>query len=297
MDNDNKNINISPKKMWIGGGIIAVLIIVLGALYLNSRSEMKEYVEVMTEEKMALTLDYQNLAVDYDSLKTNNSQLNEKLELERERVSNLLEELKSVKATNALKIREMKKELATLRTVMRSFVGQIDSLNQRNEMLTQENKDMRSKVTKIEDSYKVLEKQKETLAAKVEIASKLETSNVKGNGLTSTDKTTDRVNRSAKLQVCFDILKNVSAPVGNKTIYLRISRPDGALLMHSINDKFKFEDTQLNFSASRVVEYGGEDVNVCIFYNVDEGELLAGEYVAEIFADGNMIGGTKFRLK
>ncbi len=297
MDNDNKNINISPKKMWIGGGIIAVLIIVLGALYLNSRSEMKEYVEVMTEEKMALTLDYQNLAVDYDSLKTNNSQLNEKLELERERVSNLLEELKSVKATNALKIREMKKELATLRTVMRSFVGQIDSLNQRNEMLTQENKDMRSKVTKIEDSYKVLEKQKETLAAKVEIASKLETSNVKGNGLTSNDKTTDRVNRSAKLQVCFDILKNVSAPVGNKTIYLRISRPDGALLMHSINDKFKFEDTQLNFSASRVVEYGGEDVNVCIFYNVDEGELLAGEYVAEIFADGNMIGGTKFRLK
>lgn len=297
MDNDNKNINISPKKMWIGGGIIAVLIIVLGALYLNSRSEMKEYVEVMTEEKMALTLDYQNLAVDYDSLKTNNSQLNEKLELERERVSNLLEELKSVKATNALKIREMKKELATLRTVMRSFVGQIDSLNQRNEMLTQENKDMRSKVTKIEDSYKVLEKQKETLAAKVEIASKLETSNVKGNGLTSNDKTTDRVNRSAKLQVCFDIIKNVSAPVGNKTIYLRISRPDGALLMHSINDKFKFEDTQLNFSASRVVEYGGEDVNVCIFYNVDEGELLVGEYVAEIFADGNMIGGTKFRLK
>lgn len=297
MKEEKQNINISSKTAWIVGSAIILIIIILGILYIHSRSKMNEFVEVMTEEKMALTLDYQNLAVDYDSLKTNNSMLNEKLEQERERVSNLLEELKTVKATNALKIRELKKELSTLRTVMKNFVVQIDSLNQRNEALTQENKDMRTKVTRIEDSYKVLEKQKETLAAKVEIASKLETANIKAGALTSGDRGTDRISRAAKLQVCFDILKNVSASVGKKDVFLRISRPDGALLMHSIDDKFKFEDSMINFSSKRNIEYGGEDINVCIFYNVDQGELLAGEYTAEIFADGNLIGTTRFKLK
>ncbi len=297
MDTSKQNINNPSKKLLIVGIAAIVIIVTLGFLYFQSRSEMKEVVQVMTEEKMDLTMEYQNLAIDYDSLKTNNQAINEKLELERERVSNLLEELKTVKATNALKIRELRKELSTLRTVMTSFIVQIDSLNRRNEELTQENKSMRTQVGKIQDSYKVLEKQKETLAAKVEIASKLETANMQGTGLMTNGKTTDRVNRAAKLRVCFDVLKNISAPVGEKLVYLRISRPDGALLMHSINDQFKYEDGMINFSAKRSIEYGGETTNVCIFYNVDEGELMAGEYRAEVFADGHMIGGMSFKLK
>ena len=297
MDTSKQNINNPSKKLLIVGIAAIVIIVTLGFLYFQSRSEMKEVVQVMTEEKMDLTMEYQNLAIDYDSLKTNNQAINEKLELERERVSNLLEELKTVKATNALKIRELRKELSTLRTVMTSFIVQIDSLNRRNEELTQENKSMRTQVGKIQDSYKVLEKQKETLAAKVEIASKLETANMQGTGLMTNGKTTDRVNRAAKLRVCFDLLKNISAPVGEKLVYLRISRPDGALLMHSINDQFKYEDGMINFSAKRSIEYGGETTNVCIFYNVDEGELMAGEYRAEVFADGHMIGGMSFKLK
>ncbi len=297
MNTTKQNINIQPKTLWITGISASILILVLGILYFQSKREMKEVVQVMTEEKMDLTMEYQNLALDYDSLKTNNQAINEKLELERERVSNLLEELKTVKATNALKIRELRKELATLRTVMTSFIVQIDSLNRRNEELTQENKSMRTQVNKIQDSYKVLEKQKETLAAKVEIASLLETANMKGTGLTSNGKPTERFNRSAKLRVCFDLLKNISTPVGEKQVYLRISRPDGALLTHSINDQFKYEDGLINFSAKRSVEYGGETINVCIFYDVDEGELMAGEYRAEVFADGNLIGGTTFKLK
>lgn len=297
MNTTKQNINIHPKTLWITAIAATILLIVLSILYFQSKREMKEVVQVMTEEKMNLTMEYQNLALDYDSLKTNNQVINDKLELERERVSNLLEELKTVKATNALKIRELRNELATLRTVMTSFIVQIDSLNRRNEELTQENKSMRTQVTKIQDSYKVLEKQKETLAAKVEIAAKLETSNMQGSGLTSNNKSTDRFNRSAKLRICFDLLKNISAPVGDKQIYLRISRPDGALLMHSVNDKFKYEDGMINYSAKRTVEYGGETINVCIFYDVDEGELMAGEYRAEVFADGHLIGGTSFKLK
>ncbi len=297
MNTTKQNINISQKKLWIITASVAALVIILVFLYFQSKSEMKEVVQVMTEEKMDLTMEYQNLAIDYDSLKTNNQAINEKLELERERVSNLLEELKTVKATNALKIRELRKELSTLRTVMTSFIVQIDSLNRRNEELTRENKTMRTEVNKIQDSYKVLEKQKETLAAKVEIASQLETAAMKGTGLSASDKITDRINRSTKLRVCFDLLKNISATVGEKLIYLRITRPDGVLLMHSVNDTFKYENSMINFSSKRSIEYGGKTINVCIYYNVDEGELMAGEYIAEVFADGSLIGATSFKLK
>jgi hypothetical protein len=86
------------KKLWIITASVAALVIILVFLYFQSKSEMKEVVQVMTEEKMDLTMEYQNLAIDYDSLKTNNQAINEKLELERERVSNLLEELKNCKS-------------------------------------------------------------------------------------------------------------------------------------------------------------------------------------------------------
>lgn len=296
----NKEINQANGKHklpWIVALVAGALVLILGVLYVQNRREMNEYVEVMTEEKQMLTLEYQDLALDYDSLKTNNETINLKLEQERERVAQLLDELKTVKATNALKIRELKKELSTLRNVMQSFVIQIDSLNRRNQQLTAENQSMRSQVNRIQDSYKVLEKQKETLAAKVEIASKLETIQMIGRALTSRDKETDRFSRAAKLKICFVLLKNITAPVGAKTIYLRINRPDGVLLQHSASDKFKFEDAMVPFSASREIEYGGENVDVCIYYAVDEGEMMEGAYQAEVFADGQPIGSVAFKLK
>lgn len=297
MTDNASNKGSNNKLIYIISSIAVILIAAVLILYLNNRKEYQAVVEELTEEKVLLTEEFQSLALDYDSLYSNNDTLNLQLEQEREKISHLIEEIKTIKATNSSKIREYKKELASLRGVMKSFVVQIDSLNQRNQELTQENQQYRNEYKKVQNSFKELEKQKEQLAEKVEIASQLETFNYEVQGLNSKDRNTKKAKNVSKIKICFTIQKNITSPIGEKVIYLQVRRPDEALLVRSIDDRFEYEGENINFSASRVIEYGGEEIDVCIFYKADEGELLSGTYTADLFADGYNIGTTEFQLK
>lgn len=287
----------SNKQLLIILSVAGILIIVFAILYFSNKSEMEQIVSELNIEKLELTNEYQDLALDYDSLQTNNDTINVMLEHERERIAQLIDEIKTVKATNSSKIREYKKELSTLRKVLKNYVYQIDSLNRRNEELSQENKKYRKQYSNIKTSMKDLEKEKENLEEKVDIASKLELRNIEAHGLTGKNKETKKSSKVSKIRLCFTILKNITAPVGEKIVYIRIQRPDKSLLLHSLKDKFKFEDSEINFSSKRMIEYEGKDLDVCIYYKADEGELMGGEYLADIFIEGRNIGTTSFELK
>lgn len=284
------------KKALIIIAAIAVLLLVFIILFAQSRVAMSEMTEVFTEEKQILINDFQNLYLDYDSLRSNNEEINKKLDMERERIAQLQDELKTVRATNARRIKELQNELNTMRNVMVSFVHQLDSLNQLNIKLTDENGNLRNQINRQQKSYNELAKQNETLANKIDEASRLETSNVAAVGLNYKDKKVSSADRVNKIKIDFTVLRNPAASVGMLTIYARITRPDGELLLHSKGDVFAFEDTQLNYSAKRNVEYSGEDVSAYIVYDVDAGELMEGTYEIEIFCAGNVIGRTTFKL-
>ncbi|TRX62349.1 hypothetical protein [Carboxylicivirga sp. M1479] len=287
----------SHKLAYIIAGVAVVVIAILVFMFVSNKQEYRAVVAEMNEEKVLLTEEFQELAFDYDSLHSNNDTLNLMLEQEREKITHLIEDLKTIKATNARKIREYKKELSTLRGVMRNFVVQIDSLNRRNEELTQENIKYRQEHDKISQSYKELEEVKKNLDKKVEIASQLETRDVELTGLNSKGKATKKAKSVKKMRLCCTITKNVTALVGVKNIFVRIQRPDEVLLMASKDDLFTYEEQEINFSASREFEYGGEDVDVCVFYNVADGELLSGNYTVDVFVDGFNIGTSQLTLK
>lgn len=285
------------KRLYLIIGIIALVLIAISVLFYMQNREMNTIVEQLNVEKTILTEEYQKLAFNYDSLHSDNDTLNLMLEMERERIAQLVEELKTLKATNTARIREFQKELTTLRGVLRTYIVQIDSLNQRNQVLTQENLEHRRRYTQIQSSFRELEEVKSTLEEKVTIASRLDVTNLMAEGLNPSGRKTDRSNRIAKIRVCFTVLKNVTAPVGMKDFYLRIERPDGQLLLHALDDKFRHEDADINYSAMRSIEYGGEETDVCIFYDADAGELLSGEYIADVFADGFHLKSLRFTLR
>ena len=285
------------KRLYLIIGIIALVLIAISVLFYIQNREMNTIVEHLNVEKTILTEEYQKLAFNYDSLHSDNDTLNLMLEMERERIAQLVEELKTLKATNTARIREFQKELTTLRGVLRTYIVQIDSLNQRNEVLTRENIEHRRRYTQIQSSFRELEEVKTTLQEKVTIASRLDVTNLMAEGLNPSGRKTDRSNRIAKIRVCFTVLKNVTAPVGMKDFYLRIERPDSQLLLHALDDKFRHEDADINYSAMRSIEYGGEETDVCIFYDADAGELLSGEYIADVFADGFHLKSLRFTLR
>lgn len=296
MQTQETNNNTAKRPLFIALAITALLLIVIAILYISQSVEMKEVVEEMTIEKEILTEEYQDLALGYDSLESTSDTLNTMLEQERQKVEHLIEEIKTIKATNASRMRELRKELSTMRGVLKSYVHQIDSLNRLNEELKQENKQYQQQYSRIQHSYRELEGVKEELEGKVEVASRLETAGIRATGLNTRGRTTDRTNRIDKLEICFTILKNVTAPIGIKSFYIRIERPDGQLLLHSRDDLFDFEDSEINFSAMRDIEYGGEEMEICIYYNVDMGELMPGVYTVDLFADGANIGRHSFEL-
>lgn len=288
---------MDKKTTKLGLIICGVVVVVLLVLYIVKSRQMSEMVEVFTEEKSVLIDEYQSLYTDFDSLQSNNEEMNLKLEEQRAKVAMLQEELKTVRATNARRIRELQAELGTLRSIMRSYIVQVDSLNKTNQKLSNENKRMRKEMNKARDEYAQLADEKETLATKIEIASRLEAKDISVQLLGAKDKIVRIAKKTNKIKVNYTIAKNAAVEVGMLTVYLRITRPDGQLLMHSKADKFAFEDSELNFSAKRDVEYGGEDATSYIVYTVDTGELMTGSYSLELFCNNNIIGRASFPIK
>ncbi len=294
----DKNIFKNSKVLLIAFIITAILVLLLGGLLFHNNQQISALNEVMDMEKQELTQQYQELAFNfYDSLKTDNDSLNNLVIKQKEKISQYIEEIKLLKFSNASKIREYKKELETMRVVLREYIIKVDSLNQINIKLTAENQTYIEKLGQTQQSVKILEVEKAKLIKKVDLASKLDTKNLISAGLNPRENETKKASRVAKIQVSFTIAKNISAPIGERTLYLRVSDPNGKLLTDSESNTFRFEGKDIGYSSLKTFEYGGEELQMTLFYNTLEGGLSEGKYNLDIFADGNNIGSTTLVLK
>lgn len=283
------------------GIILALLVAGIVYLAVNLRSkdqtisDMSEQFEI---EKEALTDEYSQLSLQYEGygLRIGNDSLATLLDSERYKVQRLLEELKATKATNAKKIAQLRKELELLKGIIKHYVAQIDSLSTANTKLKAENRFVTQKYQEAQGNIQVLSEEKKVLTEKVTLAAILDAKNITVESLTDKGRKATKISKTAQLKVSFVITKNISAPVGEKYIYIRILQPDDAPLIKSKDNIFTFEGQSINYSARRPVEYEGEDLPVAIFWDVQE-FLHPGNYKIQIFADGYMIGSAGFSLK
>ncbi len=259
--------------------------------------EMEEMVEQMEYEKEELENEYADVAIEMEGISnrvTNDSLLNE-LNKQQLRVQSLLEELRTVKATNARRISELKKELATVRGVLQYYVAQVDSLQRVNGELVAENEALGQRYQEAAGNVVTLTEEKTALQEKVNIASQLEARNVVVEPQTKRGGKARYINKVSIIKVSYAIAKNNTAKAGNKVVYMRITAPDGSVLHKSGSDRFQFEDQQIYFSSRKNFEYAGQEMNDVIYYTVTE-TLTKGKYEIELFVDGHIIGGGAFEL-
>ena len=287
--------------------IIILIVLLLAAvgvltyLYFAQKQEMTEMVEQMEFEKSELEDEYEDLAMQFDGYQSpnlSNDSLTQLLNQEQQRVRDLLEELRITKATNARRIAELKKELATVRQVMVSYVHQIDSLNQTNQRLTAENRQVREQYAVVQQQAEELQQQNTDLTEKVTRASMLEITAFKVTPLNKHDRKTSNINQMQKIQFDFTIGKNITSERGLKQVYVRIVRPDGELitLPNPAQRMFAFENSEIEYSLSKEIEYGGGAVDGTIYWNVGE-ILYKGTYNADFFIDGALVASFPFELK
>lgn len=279
-------------------GLIAVAVVLAAVLvyvivaYQKQKTSMYEMERMLTSEKDSLANELRLMIHGYDTLKTNNDTLNAQLVREQDRIKKLL----TINASNVQLIKTYRAEIGTMRNIMKSYIVQIDSLNTRNKILIAENQEIRGQIETVTQTNVELEKVKEDLSAKVELASVIQAKDITAVGLNTKQKEVDRVDRLDKLKVCFTLRENPIALAGRKTVYLRVLRPDGLLITDSPDNVFKYGEENLIFSAKRDVDYENLDIEMCIFVD-NTGDFVAGSSVAEIYLEGNLIGTSTFVLR
>ena len=284
--------------LYIATGLLLVAAIAFGVMWINSTKQIEEMEELFAIEKEELESEYSTFATQYDELKIriSNDSLRMKLDQEKLRTQQLLEELKQTKADNAAEITRLKKELKTVRAVMRSYVMQIDSLNRINDKLTKENKRVKAKMKEANETITTLSEEKEALSEKVELASQLDVLGLKMFPAKKNGKEIGKIKKAKKLVISFTISKNITAPTGDKTIYAHIITPDGNVLTKESSNLFSYENKEINYSIKKYIEYTGEEQEVTMYWDIEE-YLQPGRYRLHIFADGNMIGYNDFNFE
>ena len=285
--------------LWL---IIAILTFILAYIIYDSIQKQKICQQKITQleqtaaEKDSLQLELEQMYIQYDQLKTNNDTLNKRLTCEKDKVAKLLEELRRVKTTDKQKIEALKKEVSLLRNIMKSYVKQIDSLYQTNQVLVKENKKIKEQYSVVLVEKQNLEQVTDSLKQTVNIAKQLQARDISFHALNRRNRETRRIRRTRKFEVCFTILENKIASPGRKKVYLRIARPDGEILINTQSSTFTYQGKDIFYSSVREINYQGEDTPVCIYYNNDT-KLPKGTYTAFVFIDGKMLFTQQITLK
>ena len=288
-------------KKIVGPLVAVIALLVAGVAYLGynlsqEKQANKDMQELAVLEKQEMENEYQQFADQYSEMKTriNNDSIVAQLTREQERTQQLLEELRHTKAEDAAEITRLKKELATVRAVLRSYVLQIDSLNQLNAALMNENSRVRSELDIASQQNQALASSNMTLSEKVAIASQLNATNISLTPLNKKNKNNKTMKKARSLLVSFNIARNVTADNGTREIYIRVTTPMGEVL--NGGGSFSYEDRQLAYTMKRSIDYSGEETPVSASWIINE-TLPDGSYNVSIFVDGNMIGSRNFTFE
>ena len=287
-DYDTPDVDAAVKKSIrgyrVGIVLLAVILAGISALYFNINRQQQRDFELLKVDRDSIQSDLTHLINEYDSLKFTNDTIAAKLVEANE----MMEQLKRERRWNYAKIKEYEKEVGTLRSVMRNYLKQIDSLNSLNKKLVAENVSYRKEISTANLRADVAEEKASELANKVRQGAVLRARSIGMVALNSRENEVSRVKNAAILRVDFAITPNELAAPGNRKVYLCIKSPDGYLLTSESMPTFEYQGLNMGYSAVREVDYQNEDVEVSIYYHGSG--FTEGQYSIELYTDGNLIG-------
>lgn len=292
-ERERKERNTDLRKvMYALIGVAALLAAALAYIWIQKSSLVKELEvekEELTEQIVALQSDYDSLSSDYDSI-------NSQLDSSREEVAQLVERIKKTEATNRAQIRKYEKELGTLRSIMRNYITQIDSLNTLNHQLTADAAAARKEAAESRKANKELTQQVENLSGQVAAGSVLKARGIRLEAYNSTDKVTDRSSRVVRMLTTLSLVENDLAPKGPVRVYIRVKDPEGILLTNGNQVSFNYQGSTMMASASREVDYEGKEVEMSIYLN-DIPTFEKGIYTVEAYTTQSFLGSAEVLLR
>lgn len=275
--------------------ILSVILVALSGLYFGIHRQQMIDNDLLQADRDSIQNDLGRLMVDYDSLHVANDTITANLTIERFRADSLMTRLKKERSWSLSKIKQYEKEVGTLRTIMRGYLQQIDSLNTLNKKLIKENVGFRKEISSAKLRADMAEEKASELTNKVRAGSVIKARDIRLMALNDRSKEVSRVKNASRLRTDFVLTANELATPGNKALYVRITSPDGYVLTTESMPTFAYEGERLSYSAMREVDYQNQDLEVGIYYNSTG--FAAGTYKVQVYCDGFLIGSSQIAMK
>ena len=272
--------------------VAIALALVLGYILAQRNTLVKQ----LEGEKQELAQELVDLQNDFNSLNSDYESINHQLDTSREQVAQLIEKLQQTEATNRAKIRQYEKELGTLRSIMKGYIVQIDSLNTLNKKLTADAAAARREAAESKAANEQLTAQVEDLTNKVTAGKVIKARGVSLVAYYGSDRTGDRSSRVRYLVANLSLVENSLADKGPVRVYIRVKDPDGALLLNNESTTFTLNGQTLQATASREVDYEGSEVDLSIYVN-DIEEYFKGVYTLEAYTAQSLLGRAECMLR
>lgn len=261
----------------------------------DKEKEIAELRQLAEMDKKEMENQYAEFASQYGELKKGikDDSLVSRLNREQERAEALLKELQETKANSTAEILRLKKELATVRAVLRDYIRQVDSLQQINHALIGERDLARADADRVRMENSNIQAENSNLNQKVAIAAQLDATGISISPLKKNGKPAKKSKDIVRFAVSFTITRNVTASAGNRNIYVRLLKPNQQVVNES--GSFHYENRNIGYSAVKTIEYAGQETHITMYVPCNE-FLGGGNYAAYIFADGQMIGSGSISL-
>lgn len=298
---------ISP-FVWVAVGLAVLLIIaiIVGVTTITSQKVQNQELEAAVEE-LKLNNEQLQLASEVNAINAQFSEYEDqarriasdsilaKYNAAKTKIEQLTKELRNERNLSRERIAQLQSEINTLRGLLRHYVAQIDSLGKENAGLRAENEEIRNRNEQLTSRVEEVRSQNENLTQRMTLAEKLNVTGVSLTPLKKGGKSEKNVTKARQLMVTFTIPQNNSTPVGNKTIYLRITNPEGSLLGNG--GSFSFEGGSVACTARKTIEYTGDEISgIRMYWDVNT-TLNPGDYTVELFTDGYRLTSRHFTLK
>lgn len=269
---------------------------------MQGMNEMMEgYVGNMSND---LKTDFKNMLKTYDALIAKDASKADSLNAQKERITTLMTELEDAKKSgrlNARKIAQMNREIETLRSIMKSYVVQIDSLNTLNLKLTSDLDQTTSKLTSTTQERDQYKQDAEEKGEQVRKGSRLQAYGFSSVGLkmklNNTPEETNRARGVVQIRSSFTISENPITPSGKKIVYMQVINPDGKTLQTRSSNTIQTEAGTVSYSDKKEIDYQNQRLDMSIYYDLRGEEAIKGNYKVKIYCDGNLIGTDSFTLK
>lgn len=284
----------SPLKTVMIAMIVVALALAAALVYvLNSKNAL---VQDLNDEKAELTQQIQALQADYEDLSSDYDTINAQLDSSREEIAQLVERVQKTEATNRAKIRQYEKELGTLRTIMRSYIVQIDSLNTLNHQLTAQAAAAKKEAAQHKRRSEELAQEVEQLTSRVATGSIVKARGLRMDAYSAADKITDKGSKVARLLVTLTLVENELAERGPLRVYVCVTDPDGNLLSDGRGSYFTYGGNTMQATASREIDYEGKEIDLSIYVN-NIASFPKGVYTVHAYTESSAMGSAELLLR